>query len=259
MKSYVPLLILIGFLTISCSQNTQENTEENTIEEAKVKIPEVIEKDIPSFVYGIDISHHQGYQIESINKQTDSIDFIIFKATEGITYVDPYFSKNWNISKEKSLIRGAYHFYRSDDDPSMQATHFIQTISDIQNTDIPPIVDFEEGGIDDSQSIENIRSALMTFLIEIENKTSAKPIIYTNTNTGNKYLKDPFFADYPLWIANYTGKTKPAIPKAWKNNGWVFWQRSDSYVFEGTTDDFDKFNGNLTDLLNFIKNSYSTE
>ena len=64
-------------------------------------------------IYGIDISMYQGKEVGEIHKKNDSLGFIICKATEGITYTDPDFSYNWKNIKEKSFIRGAYHFYRS--------------------------------------------------------------------------------------------------------------------------------------------------
>ncbi|MBL4568194.1 MAG: hypothetical protein JKY69_00455 [Flavobacteriaceae bacterium] len=247
MKTHFPLFILIGVLTLSCNQHKKETTND-------FKSPS-IETKSQLFVYGIDISHFQNNQIDFINKQKDSLDFIICKATEGVTYTDPDFLHNWKMIKEKSFLRGAYHFYRSEDDPLAQAAHFLNAISDIKSTDIPPIIDFEEGGIDKSKSVDEIQSALKIFLKEIENKSKRKPIIYTDINTGNKYLNKPVFADYPLWIANYNGKKIPDLPNAWKNNGWLIWQRSSDYKIKSTTDDFDIFNGSLKEFQEFIKNS----
>ena len=69
-------------------------------------------------------------------------------------YRDPEFSGNCKISKKKQgFIRGAYHFYRSKDNPIEQAEHFLKTTSDIKSMDIAPRLNFEEAGIDKSQSI----------------------------------------------------------------------------------------------------------
>lgn len=247
MKLHFPLLLLLGVLTLSCNQKKKEISSH--IE------PQVIEKESQSFVYGVDISHFENDQIDFINKHKDSLSFIICKATEGITYTDPDFFQNWKMIKKSSLIRGAYHFYRSDDDPLVQAAHFFNTISDIESVDIPPIIDFEGGGIDKSQSVDEIQSALLTFLNEIENKSSRKPIIYTNITIGNEYLNIPAFAVYPLWIADYNGKKKPNLPITWKNKGWLIWQRTSKYGIDNTTDDFDIFNGSQLELKTFIKNS----
>ena len=241
-------LISICTMALSCDQHKKEASNAN---ESKT-----MEREPTVLVYGIDISHHQDDEVDAIDKQRDGLDFIICKATEGVTYVDPKFSQNWKMSRRRSFIRGAYHFYRCEDDPIEQAAHFLETVSDLQPDDIPPIVDFEEGSIDKTQSIDEIQSALKQFLIEVEKGTKGKPIIYTDINTGNKYLSDASFADYALWVANYTAGETPDLPNAWKNKGWVFWQKSDNYVVDGTTDDFDRFNGNLSELKDFIKNSY---
>ena len=255
MKKQFSILIILFILILGCNQKAKEKIDSITPKVILEKISKKTKKKAQLFVYGIDISHYQNNEIESIDKQKDSLDFIICKATDGVTYVDPKFLQNWTIAKEKSFIRGAYHFYRCDDSPIEQATHFLNTISNIQSTDIPPIVDFEEGGIDKTQSIKEIQSSLKKFLIEIEKKSKRKPIIYTDINTGNRYLNDLFFANYPLWIANYNGEKTPDLPKIWENKGWFFWQKTANYSFDGTVNDFDKFNGDLTKLKEFIKSN----
>ncbi len=248
MKLHSFILTLSGFIMLnSCQPKKAEN---NTI-----KSPPIEQKS-KLLAYGIDISHFQNNEIDSIVKSKDSLSFIICKATEGVTYTDPKFKMNWKMIKERDFLRGAYHFYICKDDPLTQATFFLKTISNIETTDIPPIVDFEEGGIDKSQSVDKIRAGLKVFLNEIEKKLSCKPIIYTDINTGNKYLNNPYFSDYPLWVANYNGKKTPDIPVAWKNKGWLIWQRTDTYTLNTLKSDFDIYNGNLSEFKAFIKNSY---
>lgn len=210
-------------------------------------------------VYGIDISHHQSNEIDNIFKHTDNLSFVICKATEGITYTDPRFLYNWKAIKNHGLIRGAYHFYRSQDSPVDQATFFLKTIAAIESTDIPPIIDFEAGGIDKSISVDEIQSSLRIFIQEIEKQLKRKPIIYTDVTTGNKYLNSSYFSKYPLWIANYTDKKSPDLPHAWKKKGWLIWQRKSTYRLDDQNNDFDVFNGNISELKAFIKNSQNQE
>ena len=254
MKTFLPLLLCIGLLTLSCNQPKKEIVKDSEVNEIEPEVPLEAPK---TFVHGIDISHYQGDQVDFFKKHEDNLSFIICKATEGITYTDPDFSNNWKMIKEKSFIRGAYHFYRTNDDPRAQAANYLGTVSGFESTDIPPIVDFEEGGISNGQSIAEIQAGLMTFLKEIENKTTLTPIIYTDVNTGNKYLNDPVFSTYPLWIANYTEGDSPDLPTAWKNRPWLLWQRSDSYTIGSTKDDFDVFNGSRRDLKIFMLKSTS--
>jgi lysozyme len=207
MKKQISIFILLTISFFSYSQPKKE-----------VKVT----SNVPLFVYGIDISKYQGDEITELSKQKDSLSFIICKATEGITYTDPKFSYNWKMIKEKSFIRGVYHFYRSDDDPIAQANHFTNTIASIKKSDIPPIIDFEEGGIDVSQSVEEVQHTLKIFINQLVKTLDRKPIIYTSVSTGNKYLNDSFFANYKLWIANYNGEKSPDFPNAWKKKRMDF-------------------------------------
>jgi len=210
-----------------------------------------------SQVYGIDISHYQNNEVDQIVQQKDKIQFVICKATEGLTYIDPKFNRNWTTLKEHGVIRGAYHFYRSEDDPEKQATFFLNTISTIEKWDIPPILDFEEGGINSSQSIEEVQTGVKSFLELIEKKLGRKPILYTDIRTANKYLGDPYFSDYPLWIANYINESSPHLPDTWKDRRWTFWQKTSTYQINGQDNDLDLFHGSYKDLKTFIRNSYS--
>ena len=253
-------VLLLVFLVFNCQTN--KSKKETTVEETK---PSVTSKDTVTlkntntqdvkYIYGIDISHYQGDEVDFMtrSRNNDSIQFIICKATQGITYTDPDFKNNWDMISENGFIKGAYHFYMSDDNPEDQATNFLNAIKDLKPTDITPIVDFEEGGIDASQSVSDIQNNLLHFLSIIETETNRKPMIYTDDNTGNTYLTLPEFANYPLWIANYTTSDSPDLPTVWTDKGWDFWQKSDDYNINTVENDFDVFNGNLKDLQTFIK------
>ncbi len=248
MKIHLLTFMLLALLSLNACLSENKTNKTNK--------PTVTEQDKPQPVYGIDISHHQSKEIDAIFKSTDSLSFIICKATEGVTYTDPLFLKNWISIKKHGFLRGAYHFYRCQDSPKYQAIFFLKTIVGLDNTDLPPIIDFEEGGIDTSQSVDEIQSSLKIFIKEIEKQLKCTPIIYTDLNTGNKYLNDSYFANYPLWIADYNGKENPDLPDTWKNKGWLIWQRNSTYQLDHKKNDFDVFNGNLSDLNEFIRDSY---
>ncbi len=261
MKQFYIIVALIGLLSSSCQSNTSKKETKKATE--KDKNTEVSKSEDDSInnkesgavkhIYGIDISQYQGDEVDLMSRKKDSLKFIICKATEGITYTDPNFDNNWKMISENGYIRGAYHFYRSNDDAQSQADNYLNAIASIKKTDIPPIVDFEEGSIVDSQSTADIQTNLLKFLNIIEKQTNRTPMIYTDINTGNKYLDSSDFSNYPLWIANYTDAKQPDLPNAWKDKGWYFWQQSDDYNINSTINDFDIFNGNLIDLKAFIK------
>jgi len=251
MKSkYLALFLLTMVFLYSCDVKSSKETKP-TVEKETPKKPE--KKEAP-FVYGIDISQYQGNEIDLLNSKKDSIGFIICKATQGSFYVDPRFAKNWSSIKEKGFIRGTYHFYMSNNDPIKQAEHFANTINSIEDTDIPPIVDFEMGGIDSKQAIEEVAKGLTLFIETLEKKLGRKPMIYTDIPTADKYLRDEAFASYPLWVANYVKKPQPDLPFTWRNAGWTFWQRNSDYKIGSINNDFDIYNGDISKLKDFIKN-----
>ncbi|KGL63293.1 GH25 family lysozyme [Polaribacter sp. Hel1_85] len=248
-KRYYFSLIFIGLLGFtSCKEKPKKEIEK--------KVPLTIVKPEKPFVFGVDISHFNNNEIDLLIKRKDSLQFVICKATEGVTYIDPKFKMNWNDIKEKGFIRGAYHFYRTQDDPITQANFYLNTVNSFETNDIPPIIDFEEAGIDKTQSIETIQTNLLSFIKEVEKKGNVIPIIYTDINCGNTYLNNSVFSKYPLWIADYNGKKQPDLPNTWKTKGYLIWQKTDNYKIVNATDDADIFNGNLTKFKAFIKNSY---
>ncbi len=264
-QTNAPYILLLHSLLLSMFLACQAPTTEEVVEEKQTtqntQLPEKKEQtdtnkqevDAKPFVYGIDISKFQGDEMTFIKQKADSIAFVISKASEGITYVDPKFQQNWALIAENNLIRGSYHFYRTRDEPVAQANHYLKTIADLKSNDFPPIIDFESGGIDTTQSVEQIQRDLLTCLKTIEKKSARKPIIYCNVSDGNKYLNNKAFADYPLWIASYVQKDQPNLPKNWKSKGWAIWQKLDHYSIGETKNDFDVFNGNLQELKAFIE------
>ena len=259
MKANKLVVVIIGISIFQACQMNNKKTPHKDSQAVEKKTDSidsiVIKKKDQLPVYGIDISMHQDNEINSIYRATDSISFVICKATEGITYTDPKFNQNWETIKKHGFIRGAYHFYRSQDDPVDQALNFLAICSKVERTDFPPIVDFEETSIDGTPTKEKVQSDFKVFMNIITKESKRTPIIYTDVNIGNEYLDTVEFSKYPLWIANYSTKSKPHLPKTWKDKGWLIWQRSIDYKIGEIKNDFDIYNGNLASLKEFIKNS----
>jgi GH25 family lysozyme M1 (1,4-beta-N-acetylmuramidase) len=202
-----------------------------------------------STLYGIDVSKYNGDVITEINAE-DSLSFMICKATEGVTITDPDFLSNWQAMKTKGMIKGAYHFYRVNDDPRKQANHFWKTIQKIDSLDIAPIVDIEQGSIARSGVVDmmKLERELFQFLNYIETKSGRIPMIYTDLSFANTYLKHDVFARYPLWLAEYTSDDVPVVPHTWNKKGVRIWQKKDSYNIASHPTDFDVFFGSKTEL-----------
>jgi lysozyme len=197
---------------------------------------------------GIDVSHYQGSVNWSSVKNAGTV-FAFAKATDGNTYTDPQFRTNWQAMQAAGILRGAYHFYETNDDPVTQAQNFINAIGSLAANDLPPVVDIEifKGNFGSASVAAN----LQTWMDTVEKALSRKPMIYTNTNFWNETINADF-SKYPLWIAEY-GVSQPKIPSSWKN--WNFWQSSQSGSVAGVTGsvDTDVFAGSMSDLLGLIK------
>jgi lysozyme len=175
--------------------------------------------------------------------------FAFIKASEGITYVNPLFTSDWANAKAAGVVRGAYHFFHADDDPTSQANTFIQTLKGLAANDLPPVLDWE---VTDNQSNAIQISRAQTWLQLVEAATGRVPIIYTSASFFNALGNPQGFERYPLFVAEY-GVACPKVPPPW--SGWAFWQKAETGGVAGVTSadvDQDLFDGTLTQLAQFL-------
>ncbi len=174
-------------------------------------------------IHGIDVSRYQDdivwHEVADMKSHGMQIDFAFIKATEGVSLVDPKFKKNWRGIHRTRIRAGAYHFYRCNVDPLVQANHFLRQIK-LKPGDLAPVLDLET---EDGSTIENIRKDVLKYLRYVENRLGVRPIIYTNLDFYRRVLDQNEFKKYPLWIAQYTGSSRPRIDAK-----WALWQYSES-------------------------------
>ncbi len=97
MRQNHPYLIVFLAILLIGSFSSCDNLAKKTGEDTKVTTTtEPTKPTAPaekSPIKGIDVSKYQHSEIDEID-EADSLSFIICKATEGITYVDPKFKQN---------------------------------------------------------------------------------------------------------------------------------------------------------------------
>ncbi|MEP5729646.1 MAG: GH25 family lysozyme [Sulfitobacter sp.] len=194
---------------------------------------------------GIDLSHHNDVSDWGQISSAD-VSFVILKATDGMDYLDPTFDHRFGTLETAGLIRGAYHFYETNDDPLVQANWFIKNVS-LRAGDLPPIVDIERVK---APVAGDLKKNFRIFLDTLEEHYGSKPIIYTGPVFWEHAMKEHLPA-YPLWIAQY-GTDAPTIPDGWQN--WTFWQYSDAHTVPGIdgNTDANHFNGDIEDLRSML-------
>ena len=199
-------------------------------------------------IHGIDVSRHQAFidwdEVKQMEVDDVQINFTFIKATEGLINVDRHFKRNWKNAKEAELTRGAYHFFLATKSGKAQAENFIRQVN-LESGDLPPVIDVEQTyGV----SPEKLRRNMKEFVETTEEYYGTKPIIYTNVDFYNHYLKN-YFDEYPLWVAHYLRQDKPRIAR-----DWVFWQHSEEGRVNGIVNrvDFNVFNGDSSDFQKLL-------
>ncbi len=196
--------------------------------------------------FGIDISHYQrreDIQWDSLSIANGSIpiNFVVLRATMGNRSADKHFDEFWGKAKENELIRGAYHFYRADEDPVIQANNYLENVQ-LESGDLPPVLDIEK--IPRKKSREKLIEDLKVWCKIVEEKYGVKPIIYTYYHYYKDYLKGEFDG-YPLWLANYND-----VPAPSPEDDWKFWQFTENGIVKGINSkvDVNVYNGGTWSL-----------
>jgi lysozyme len=177
-------------------------------------------------VFGFDVSQFQG----DINWHTVDflegkypLNFVFIRATAGNNKVDKCFYKNWESAKKHQIIRGAYHYYRPDENSTDQASHFINNVA-LEKGDLPPVLDIEQ--MPKKQSMTEMKKGLRNWLEMVDKHYNVKPIIYTGSSYYEDFLKKEF-KEYPFWIANYNHHVKEI------KEDWMFWQFTEKAELKG--------------------------
>ena len=192
---------------------------------------------------GLDVSEFQGNidwrLVKNIENQYP-LEFVFIRATAGNDREDGQFAANWLGAKENKMIRGAYHYYRPNENSLEQAQLFIKTVQ-LKKGDLPPVLDIEK--LPNEQSLKNMKLGLSRWLKAIEAHYKVKPIIYTSEKYYDDFLKDEF-GDYLFWIANYN------FYKEKIGANWLFWQFTEKATVQGIKGNVDVniYNGDLEQL-----------
>lgn len=189
---------------------------------------------VTGMLHGIDVSNWQG-AVDWGRHANDGVAFAFAKATEGGTFSDRWFGRNWTGMRESWIVAGAYHFARPSGDPEVQAGHFLRAVGragglrrgdllalDLETTDrLPP------------RRVARFARRWCRAVIE---QAGVRPVVYTFlafAYAGNCAGLE----EYPLWIAAPDQPTgRPDVPAPWRR--WTIHQHShrplDRNVFLGT-------------------------
>ncbi|MEA2673649.1 MAG: lysozyme, partial [Chloroflexota bacterium] len=190
-----------------------------------------------TWLQGVDVSHYQGTinyaQVAAAGKS-----FVIAKATEGIGYTDPNWTKNLAAATAAGLKVTGYHFARPDGNPTkpvQEADWFVSQLA-LAPGMIVPALDLERSG---GMSPSALQAWVGAWLGEVYAKTGVRPMIYTSPSFwGSHRGNTAMFANQGykiLWVAHwFVGN--PTVPgNNWGGKGWTFWQYDDCGSVPGIT------------------------
>ena len=201
---------------------------------------ETIVKKQDKYVFGIDVSHYQGWiDWNRVKQSKHPIRFVLIRASMGTDGADLHYPRNWEQSSRAGYLRGAYHFFRPDEPAGEQFLNFRSRVN-LRPGDLPPVLDVEALG---NSSPENIRKAVLEWLRLAQEAYKIRPIVYTGRNFYLRHLKG-HVDGYPLWIAAYDGEHRVSdIP-------WKLHQFTDAVRVLGIREPVDgnNFRGSEADL-----------
>ncbi|PGG95848.1 hypothetical protein GX51_08103 [Blastomyces parvus] len=194
-------------------------------------------------VQGFDISHWQT-SVDFAGAYKSGARFVIIKATEGTSYIDPSFNSHYAGATDAGFIRGGYHFAHPDSaSGAEQALYFLAHGGGWSNDGItlPGMLDIESNPDGDQcygLSASSMVSWIQDFVDTYKGKAGRYPMIYTSpswwqTCTGDS---NAFASTCPLVMARWA-ESPGTAPGGWTH---TIWQYTDKYEFGG---DGDLFNG----------------
>ncbi|HVZ02261.1 MAG TPA: GH25 family lysozyme [Dongiaceae bacterium] len=223
-------------------------------------------------VFGIDISHYTGRNLNLTKLKLQNVRFVYMKATQGIGYKDALFSYYWEglaaLPESQRVLRGAYHFLSSSGDGVGQAKSFLRLIEESGGataSDMPPVLDLEwdvaRGVAGDrwaGHTPDEIIQTALAWLSYVEEHGGQKktPILYTTRSWWRERIgseaKIASFGHYKIWIADYSASSRgievPAVPSGGKAVLWQFTEngkldsgyggRLDGSIYKGTEQSF---------------------
>lgn len=179
---------------------------------------------------GIDISNWQsGLKLRPL-----ALDFVIAKASEGVSFRDPTFSEFMQQADNAKMLTGAYHFATGN--PVNEATYFYTIVKNRVEKSIFAL-DLEY------TRIVNWGAYADAFVKEFKRLSGVYPLIYTSAGFLNRYADRECVETCELWLAGYPKRA------AWWNDGIIPyktypWAKAAIWQFTGTGQ-LANYNGNL--------------
>ncbi|RII15665.1 Lysozyme M1 precursor [Streptomyces sp. YIM 130001] len=154
-------------------------------------------------LHGIDVSAYQS------SFDTDGVDFVIVKATEGRSYINPRMAAQVSRARDAGCVVGFYHFLWPDNIKA-QAEYFVGKAGEKKGDLLA--CDWERNG--EGSHASNAQKD--QFIKEVKRlRPSHRVVLYTNRDFWLNVDTTSYAGD-GLWIADYVTAGKPRIEADWR-------------------------------------------
>ena len=187
---------------------------------------------------GIDISNWQ----KGINVSKVPCDFVITKATQGTSYVNPDCDRAYQQAKKAGKCLGVYH-YASGGDPVAEADFFLANVKGYVGEAIL-VLDWESN---QNSKFSQGATWCKKWLDRVYEKTKVRALIYMCKSVCRSYNWNSIAHNHGLWVAQYADNVTDYgyISNPWTDNkGYGAW--SGPAIFQYTSvGRLDGYSGNL--------------
>jgi lysozyme len=191
---------------------------------------------------GIDVSYYQG-DITWSRVRRAGVQFAFIRVADGTTILDSQFAANWAGARRAGVLRGAYQFFRPEEDPIEQANVLVRELRARGRGELPPVIDIE---VTSGLPLSTVVARARVWIEHVRSQLGVEPIVYTNYGMFRWGGAEPL-AHHLLWLAHYTQQC-PSIPPPWSR--WTFWQYTENGRVDGIDGavDLDVFDGSPDEL-----------
>lgn len=157
--------------------------------------------------HGIDISEHQGYNVDFAKVKAAGVDFVILRAGYGryIKQKDPTFEGNYKRAKAAGLNVGVYwySYATTPADARTEAQTCLEAIKG-KKFEYPIYFDLEEAK--QFSTGKNNCSAMVEAFCDVIEKAGYFAGLYMSRSPLQSYISTATAQKYALWVAEYNSK-----------------------------------------------------
>ena len=198
------------------------------------------------YVLGSDLSHWNFNQIRQKLQALwdEGYRFVWIKVSEGTGFEDPNWQEIKAIAEEIGFLTGPYHYFLPTISGIAQGGHFFSVARKAEWV-LKPVLDVEEPGHYAWTGTKTIYGARVKGCLgEIHDLFEKRALVYTSKNKWDTYVD--VYVEEELFVAHWTSRLTPLIPRKWEGRGWTVWQ------FMVKTVDRDRFKGSWEEFLRWV-------